>query len=118
MSTAYNCMDNDASPASTGGHTVITEAPLQQAQRDWRGRTTLTVEEAGFILGIGRSSAYFAARTGDIPTVRIGRRLLVPVLSLRRMLGEVTPETSNALAGENQGAAATSTAGHGRHEPE
>ncbi len=51
-------------------------------------RKTLTVPEAAQTLGIGRSAAYEAARTGEIPTVRIGRRLLVPVAALERMLAQ------------------------------
>ncbi|MGH3056605.1 MAG: helix-turn-helix domain-containing protein [Gaiellaceae bacterium] len=47
---------------------------------------TLSVEEAGQVLGISRSSAYSAARTGDIPALRVGARLLVPREKLRRML--------------------------------
>jgi len=58
----------------------------------WRDRSTITVEEAGLILGIGRASAYAAAGSGDLPVIRIGRRLLVPVGALRRMLGELTDE--------------------------
>ena len=53
-------------------------------------RRTLTVEEAGQLLGIGRGAAYAAASRGEIPTIRIGRRLVVPVDALERMLsGEV-----------------------------
>lgn len=40
-------------------------------------RATYTIEEAADILGIGRSSAYRAARRREIPTIKIGRRLLV-----------------------------------------
>lgn len=47
---------------------------------------TVRVEEAGRILGIGRTKAYEAARTGEIPTIRIGRRLLVPKVALERLL--------------------------------
>lgn len=43
--------------------------------------------DAGEILGICRRSAYKAAGTGEIPTIRIGRRLIVPVARLRGMLG-------------------------------
>lgn len=39
-----------------------------------RQRTTLTVSEAASVLGIGRSTAYRMASTGDLPTVRLGRR--------------------------------------------
>lgn len=47
---------------------------------------TLTVPQAARILGIGRSAAYDAARRGDIPTIQIGRRVLVPRAALARML--------------------------------
>lgn len=48
---------------------------------------TVTVEEAGRLLGLSRGSAYEAAKRGDLPTIRIGRRYLVPTAPLRRMLG-------------------------------
>ncbi len=54
-------------------------------------RPTLTVEEAGEILGLGRSGAYDAAKRGEIPTIRFGRRLVVPTAALRRMLGFDAP---------------------------
>jgi excisionase family DNA binding protein len=54
-------------------------------------RRTLTVEEAGRTLGLGRGAAYAAAKRGELPTIRIGRKLLVPVDQLERMLaGEDT----------------------------
>ena len=56
-----------------------------------------TVEEAGALLGLGRSGAYDAVRRGDLPTIRIGRRILVPKEALERMLGGVSP-ASNDLA--------------------
>jgi len=40
-------------------------------------RATYTIDEVAEILGIARSSAYRAARAGQIPTIKIGRRLLV-----------------------------------------
>lgn len=49
--------------------------------------TTISVEEAARVIGIGRSAAYEAARTGAIPTRRLGRRLLVPVPALLEWLG-------------------------------
>ncbi len=49
-------------------------------------RETMTVEEAAMVLGIGRSAAYAAAHSGEIPTIRIGRRLLVPRERLAEML--------------------------------
>jgi excisionase family DNA binding protein len=49
-------------------------------------RKTMTIPEAAKYLGIGRNSAYEAARAGQIPTIRIGRLFRVPVLALERML--------------------------------
>jgi excisionase family DNA binding protein len=49
-------------------------------------RQTVTVEEAATILGVGRNKAYEAARSGEIPTIRIGKRLLVPRAALKRLL--------------------------------
>lgn len=51
------------------------------------GRATIGVAEAADLLGIGRSAAYEAARRGQLPTLRLGRRLLVPVPRLLALLG-------------------------------
>ena len=51
-------------------------------------RKTMSVPEAGRWLGIGRNASYEAARRGDIPTIRIGRLLRVPVVALERKLEE------------------------------
>jgi len=48
---------------------------------------TLTVEQAGELLGLSRSAAYRAAATGDLPTLAFGRRLVVPTFRLLEMLG-------------------------------
>lgn len=50
-------------------------------------RPTMTVEEAGTMLGLSRAAAYRAAARGDLPTMRVGRRLMVLVAPLRRRLG-------------------------------
>lgn len=49
-------------------------------------RLTLTVEEAAAVLGISRAFAYEAVRRGEIPSIRIGRRVLVPRAALERLL--------------------------------
>jgi excisionase family DNA binding protein len=49
-------------------------------------RKTVTVDEAAQVLGVSRNSAYAAAKRGEIPTVRIGRLLLVPIAALEKML--------------------------------
>lgn len=54
------------------------------------GAQTITIAEAARRLGICESSCYDAARRGEIPTLRLGRRLLVPVAALEALL-EVRP---------------------------
>jgi excisionase family DNA binding protein len=49
-------------------------------------RRTFTIPEAGQILGLGRNSAYTLAKSGRLPTIRLGRRLLVPKAALDRLL--------------------------------
>jgi excisionase family DNA binding protein len=56
------------------------ESPLRLDEL--AGRATITVEQAASLLGVGRSAAYEAARRGELPTRRLGRRLLVPVPAL------------------------------------
>jgi excisionase family DNA binding protein len=48
---------------------------------------TISVPEAGKRLGLSRNSAYQAAKKGELPVIRIGRRLLVSVFALDEMLG-------------------------------
>ena len=52
---------------------------------------TLTVPEAGRrYFGLSRNGAYAAAERGEIPTIRIGRLIRVPVRALERMLDKAT----------------------------
>jgi excisionase family DNA binding protein len=54
---------------------------------------TQTVEAAAKELGIGRNQAYAAAKRGEIPTIKIGKRILVLREPLKRMLeGESNQE--------------------------
>jgi excisionase family DNA binding protein len=49
-----------------------------------------TLDEVASLLRISRGSAYEAAKRKEIPTIRIGRRLLVPSDALERLLsGEI-----------------------------
>ena len=50
---------------------------------------TITVPEAGKrFFGISRGASYDAAARGEIPTIKIGRLLRVPVKACQRMLDE------------------------------
>jgi hypothetical protein len=52
----------------------------------WDDRDAFTIEEAGEIVLISRGSSYLAAKTGDLPVIRVGRRKIVPRLALERLL--------------------------------
>lgn len=51
-------------------------------------RPTISVPDAGkLFFGLARNAAYEAAKSGDIPTIRIGGRIMVPVVPLAEKLG-------------------------------
>jgi excisionase family DNA binding protein len=51
-----------------------------------RQRRTISIEEAGLALGIGRSSAYSYAKTGALPVVKIGKRLRIHKAKFEQLL--------------------------------
>jgi excisionase family DNA binding protein len=53
-------------------------------------RQTYTVSEVAKILGIGRNTAYEICRNGDIPTIRLGGRILVPRAAIHDLLTGTT----------------------------
>jgi|SoiMethySBSTD1v2_1073268.scaffolds.fasta_scaffold2604252_1 excisionase family DNA binding protein len=58
-------------------------------------REIYTMYEVADLLGIGLHAAYRAAKRGDIPTIRIGFRILVPKIALNRLLaGTAAPDTT------------------------
>lgn len=49
-----------------------------------------TKPDAADVLGVSRSLAYGMAQRGEIPTIRLGARVVVPVPALLAMLGGTT----------------------------
>jgi excisionase family DNA binding protein len=66
---------------------MSTTAPLTTQPPQPPHPATMTIPEAAKLLGISRSAAYRAVARGEIPTIRIGRRLLVPTAKLYQLLG-------------------------------
>ena len=60
--------------------------PVQDPDLDVLLHPTMTVQQAGRLLGVGRSTAYNAAKRGELPTFRLNGRLVVPTAEVRRML--------------------------------
>ena len=70
----------------------------------------LTVEEAASVCQIGRSSAYEGVRTGEIPSIRIGRSIRVPTALLMKMLGvETIAESADRSPPDQKAGAADAT---------
>lgn len=63
--------------------TIKTNAPIPHPETT----PILSVEDAGALLGLGRSSAYAAAKKGEIPTIQFGKKRVVPTAKLRQLLG-------------------------------
>lgn len=53
-------------------------------------RFTMSVEEAAEALGISRALAYELVRRGDLPHLRLGRRVVVPRKALERFIDGAT----------------------------
>lgn len=54
---------------------------------DWTAvPIVLDVPAAGRLLGLGKNAAYQAIAAGELPSLRIGRRVLVPRDRLRALL--------------------------------
>ena len=51
-------------------------------------RLTLSVVEAAKVLGIGRNLCYSRIKKGELPVLKIGRRLLVPRAALEKLLAD------------------------------
>lgn len=52
----------------------------------WRSLDTLTVPEISVILRVSLTSAYKAVRSGQIPSVKIGKRDIISRRVIERML--------------------------------
>jgi len=58
---------------------------------------TLSVPEAGKrYFGLSRNSSYAAAERGDIPVIKVGRVLRVPVRAMERLLDGATAKPADA----------------------
>lgn len=53
-----------------------------------QNKLTLTVKETAQMLGLSRNSVYQGIATGEIPHIKVGKRILIPRLALERILAE------------------------------
>ena len=67
---------------------------------DFSDRAVISVEEFAKVIGVSRTAAYDAAKRGEFPVRRLGRRLFVPVPALLEWFG-LRPETEPSAATES-----------------
>ncbi len=60
--------------------------PRKVNMKDINNILALSVSETSKRLGLSRSLTYEAIRTGQIPSIRVGRRILIPVTALQHLL--------------------------------
>jgi excisionase family DNA binding protein len=75
-----------AAEGDNPGSKKVVSPPARQSDSQ---RQTLSVEDAGEILGLSRGAAYARAKDGSLPTIRLGKRLLVPKAALDKLLMSV-----------------------------
>lgn len=63
----------------------------------------LSVTEAGLLLGFGRSTAYELVHSGELESLRLRRRVVVPAAAVAQQLGVTVAELWEALS-EHQAA--------------
>lgn len=81
-------------PVASGGDRVNTNCLARPQFREYTrqelvesGALTISVEDCGRFLGVGRGAAYECVRNGEIPSLALGRKRLVPVPKLLQLLG-------------------------------
>lgn len=63
---------------------------------------TLNVTEAGNLLGVSRSTAYELVRTGELESVQLRRRVVVPVAAIADRLGITVPDVWLSLGRQSE----------------
>ena len=58
-------------------------------------KVTLTVKETSELLGLSRNSTYQGILTGEIPHLKVGKRILIPRAALEKLLAEAGNKTGD-----------------------
>ena len=86
-------------PASEGERDL---SDVSQPTKENGDRLCFSIPETARMLGISRGLAYELARSGQIPVLRLGKRLLVPKIALERMLGQTETPGENREASRSR----------------
>ena len=87
--------------AFTGRRRTHETAPAERshAMTATPNPATMTVTQTAAVLGISRSSAYECVRLGMIPSIRLGRRIVVPTQAIDELLA--SPNQARGTAAEH-----------------
>jgi excisionase family DNA binding protein len=66
--------------------------------RTSRDRLVYTVDEASGLLGVARSTMYELVRVGDVPSIRIGRRVFITAPAIAALTGVTPPSPAELVA--------------------
>jgi hypothetical protein len=70
---------------------------------DNKGCKTISVPSAGRLYyNLGRNDSYEAAKRGEIPVIKVGARLRVPVIAMERKLAAAGQNDANNAPGPNE----------------
>jgi excisionase family DNA binding protein len=76
--------DGERPPQAEAQHVAGEQAPTSPAGSD---RLVLTVDEAAYLLNISRGLAYELVARGELPAIRLGRRIVIPRVAMEELLG-------------------------------
>jgi excisionase family DNA binding protein len=65
-----------------------TNATAQEETVQSHNRRSMTVTEAAIVLGISRALAYQLVARNELPSIRLGRRIIIPRRAVDAMLGD------------------------------
>lgn len=84
----YNDLDNIRAAVKEAMEELLTGpgGPFEELSQDNFKSKTLSVEAAANVLGISKSSMWSAVWSGEIPTFKIGRRVLVSKTTIANLL--------------------------------
>ncbi|MBF6216106.1 helix-turn-helix domain-containing protein [Nocardia puris] len=73
----------------------MTGSAVREALHRLHAQPTVSVDDFAVLIGIGRSTAYSAIASGEVPSIRIGRRVRIPSRWLREQLALGQPSADH-----------------------
>jgi len=75
--------------------TAAEKPAVQDLKATWRDKTFLTVAEAAIVLEISQGLVRRSIKAEEIPCIRFGGKFTIPVVKLRRFIGEEVGQSND-----------------------